>query len=144
MLIHRPEKAFHTVKHTILLDKHQLCGLRGPIFNLLKSYLANRIQSVYIETKNKSSRNKVWCPTTILNDIGKKSNNPQQVSNVLPYPYDTVIQTTSSLNSLKADPQKVLNETNVWLASNKLTLNREKKLCFSAKVSSETFYRYKN
>ena len=44
MQIHRPEKDFDNVDHSILLDKWDSYGHRGPIFNLLKSYLANRKQ----------------------------------------------------------------------------------------------------
>ena len=39
---------------------------------------------------------------------------------------DTVIKTISSLNSLDADHQKFPRESNVCLASNKLTFNSEK------------------
>ena len=42
------KKAFDTVDHTILLDKCCNIGLRGHVFNILKSYLTNRSQFVQI------------------------------------------------------------------------------------------------
>ena len=45
---------------------------------------------------------------------------------MLLYADDAVKTTTSSLGSIKGDHQEVLNKTNVWLESTKLTLNTEK------------------
>ena len=45
---------------------------------------------------------------------------------MLIYADDAVKTTTSSLGSIKGDHQEVLNKTNVWLESTKLTLNAEK------------------
>ena len=39
-------KAFDTVDLKILLEKSELYGLRGKVFNLLRSYLENRKQNV--------------------------------------------------------------------------------------------------
>ena len=39
-------KAFDTVNRNILIKKLENCGFRGPILNLLKSYLSGRIQKV--------------------------------------------------------------------------------------------------
>ena len=42
------QKAFDTVDHTVLLGKSYNIGLRGHVFNILKSYLTNRSQFVQI------------------------------------------------------------------------------------------------
>ena len=46
------KKSFDTVDHNILLQKCYRYGLRGPIYNILKSYLSNRIQYTLIGEKN--------------------------------------------------------------------------------------------
>ena len=42
-------KVFHTLDHSILLDKLHYYGVRGTSLNLLNSYLCNRAQYVQIE-----------------------------------------------------------------------------------------------
>ena len=42
------KKAFHTVDHKVLLGKCYNIGLRGHVFNILKSNLTNRSQFVQI------------------------------------------------------------------------------------------------
>ena len=42
------KKAFDTLNHNILLQKLELYGIRGPVFNLIKSYLSNRGMRVKI------------------------------------------------------------------------------------------------
>ena len=48
------KKAFDTVDHQILLDKLYAHGLRNNIYELFKSYLANRSQYYVMHTNSKS------------------------------------------------------------------------------------------
>ena len=45
------KKAFDTVDHNILLQKCYRYGLRGPMYNISKSYLSNRMQYTLIVEK---------------------------------------------------------------------------------------------
>jgi hypothetical protein len=44
----RHKKAFDSVNHNILLKKLYQAGIRGNIYNLIKSYLSNRLHVVKI------------------------------------------------------------------------------------------------
>ena len=46
------KKAFDAVDHKILLQKCYRYGLRGPIYNIFKSYLSNRMQYTLIGVKS--------------------------------------------------------------------------------------------
>ena len=50
------KKAFDTVDHQILLNKLELCGIKGQALTLLKSYLTNRNQKCQIKNSFSSER----------------------------------------------------------------------------------------
>ena len=99
-----------------------------------------KILCVHIQKKNQklkesillSHRNQFLGPLLFILYVieTEKSNSPQQVSKMLLYADDTVIKTTSSLKSLKADHKDILKETFNWLASKKLTPKKEQKTKF--------------
>ena len=48
------KKAFDTLDHNIVLQECYRYGLRGPIYNILKSYLSNRMQYTLIGEKGQN------------------------------------------------------------------------------------------
>lgn len=48
-------KAFDYVRHDRLLTKCDLCGIRGPAYDWIKSYLENRMQCVEMTTLNEKN-----------------------------------------------------------------------------------------
>ena len=126
-------KAFDSVNHEILLDKLEHYGVRGISIKLLKSYLTNRKQYVYMNGSTSKlisidtgvPQGSVLGPFLFLvyvNDLVNCSN-----FNTVLYADDTVLtmpsNTVSNLKfKVEAELQKVLN----WYRSNKLSLNYKK------------------
>lgn len=49
------KKAFDSINHKILLTKLYYCGLRGKMYDLLKSYLSKRTQIVKLKNSVSTS-----------------------------------------------------------------------------------------
>ena len=128
------KKAFDTVDHTLLLEKCDAYGFRGPVFDLPKSYLKNRQQ--YVATKTKRSQNKnvnygvpqgsILGPLLFIIYINDIELNENSESNLILYADDTVIKTTAKNSDLTGKHQEALDKTASWLEKNKLTLNEDK------------------
>ena len=127
------KKAFDTVDHKILLQKCYRYGLRGPIYNILKSYLYKRTQYTLIgDKKSKLNLIELGVPQgsilgpllfiIYMNDLSLS----QKKANVILYADDTVVKSRSSASKIDDDHDRALDNVNDWLIKNKLTLNKEK------------------
>lgn len=125
-------KAFDTVSIDILLTKLELNGIRGPVFNIFKSYLSDRKQCVRVEshTSDLLSTNygvpqgSILGPTLFqlyVNDLCKLD-----IPNCSIYVYadDTALLVSGNdWQSANRYAQVALGTVTNWLSSNLLTLN---------------------
>ena len=121
-------QAFDSVDHEILLDKLEHYGVRGISIKLLKSYLTNRKQYVYMNGSTSKlisidtgvPQGSVLGPFLFLvyvNDLVNCSNFKTVLSVTMPS------NTVSNLKfKVEAELKKMLN----WYRSNKLSLNYKK------------------
>ena len=127
-------KAFDTVNHKILLSKLEYYGFRGPVHNLLKSYLTNRKQYVKIGN-HKSELRQINCGVPqgsvlgpllfilYINDLHKACN----IGNLRIFADDTtVFFKCININDITSKGTQVMTHLNEWFKDNKLTLNSEK------------------
>ena len=128
------QKAFDTVDHSILLDKLNHYGIRGPSNDLINSYLKHRKQFVTIREKTSSQKDtphgvpqgSVLGPLLFLmyiNDLNYVITH----SKVYHFADDTCLL-YSDKNPKKIE--KCINEDlkilNFWLHANKISLNTKK------------------
>ena len=126
-------KAFDTVSHSILLKKLQKYGVRGQVFKLLESYLTARTQfveidnvrSMPIQIKYGVPQGSILGPLLFLiyiNDLPSATN-----CFIKLFADDTFLCTQNKdMKSLEIETNYELKKVNIWLASNKLTLNIKK------------------
>ena len=128
------KKAFDTVNHSILLRKLYAYGIRGSMYNWLKSYLTNRMQYTYFQ-KEKSSNEHLVCGVPqgsilgpllfilYVNDLHRALKD----SYCIIFADDTNIFIKHSNYATLIDRlNKDLYNISEWLKSNKLSLNIKK------------------
>ena len=127
-------KAFDTVDHDVLMHKLYNYGLRGPVFGLLKSYLSNRSQFVFVNgelsdtlpIKTGVPQGSILGPLLFLayiNDLPLALNN----KSIIMYADDTTLfSSNENIQTLIADLSSKLYIIDRWLKSNFLSLNINK------------------
>ena len=127
-------KAFDTISHDILLKKLEYMGFRGPILNILKSYLSNRKQFVSIggstsetlETTIGVPQGSTLGPLLFIIYINDMKNSLSHLK-VVHFADDSTLYLDYNKNSdISPQINSELNEIKIWLMSNKLYLNVSK------------------
>lgn len=130
-------KAFDTVDHKKMIDKLWNCGFRGPVHNLLKSYLNNRQQFVKIDNAESGRRTveygvpqgTVLGPVLFqiyINSLLKMKSSGL----VMSFADDTTIQyAADNWTDLELKVKNDFPNLQNWFKRNKLTLNLEKSKC---------------
>ena len=125
------EKAFDTINHEILLNKHEHYGIRDKTNNWIKSYLSNRTQSV-ITNGYTSDKLAVSCGVPqgsilgpllfiiYINDLHKALNK----STAFHFANDTnLLYSHKDPDFIRKTMNKELGLLFEWLCANRLTLN---------------------
>ena len=123
-------KAFDTVNHTLLIQKLNNLGVRGPILKWFKSYLTNRFQTVIIdqvksdplEMSHGVPQGSVLGPLLFLIYINDLTLNTS-LSSILFADDTCLFLSDKDPNQLKITLNNELDKISSWLTNNKLTLN---------------------
>ena len=125
------KKAFDTIDHQILLRKLQLYGVQGNSLNLLQSYMSNRSQVTLVNSEL-SQQKSITCgvpqgsilgPLLFLIYINDLPNCLNQAKSCL-FADDTNLSFSGQcINDIEHQVNEDLNNLNIWLFANKLSLN---------------------
>ena len=128
-------KAFHSLNHSILLNKLRHYGISGCSYELFRSYLSNRLQFVDFNGKMSTKlaistgvpQGSVLGPLLFLiyiNDLPLVSN----IFTMLMYADDTTLYCNVNPNVTDDRLNCELSKICDWLGANKLALNVSKKI----------------
>src|SRR5438034_2759883 len=143
-------KAFDTVDHNILLFKLDICGIRGPTLQWLKSYLTDRQQYTIIIVDNVSlsikqvsvgvPQGSILGPLLLLIYINDIYNACRDTTFKLFADDSNVFVKASNLNDLFISANVANLKICNWFKSNRLTINQTKSayvLFFPSKEDDE-------
>ena len=128
------KKAFDTVNHTILMKKLEYYGIRGRIFNWLKSYLDNRKQYVHYNGYDSDKKTithgvpqgSILGPLLFILYINDFSRSSDLLFSILFADDTSVFIEGTSYDKVIDIVNKELDRINIWLRANKLTINIKK------------------
>lgn len=143
-------KAFDCVSHSLLIDKLEFYGIRGPPLSLLKSYLSDRVQYVHVDNRGSSAplsvrhgvpQGSILGPLLFIifiNDL------PLSIPSegTLMFADDTAfIFNARNATELAEKRASINNAASDWFLANKLKLNLEKTqlVTFSASKTVNLF-----
>lgn len=136
-------KAFDSLHHNILLDKLETNGIRGVAKSLIRSYLSNRCQSVYINENSSSflpltrgvPQGSILGPlmfNVYINDIVQLDTT---VKYVIYADDSTIILDGVNLDDIVSKANDILSRISSWSRMNQLKINpnKTKAIVFRAK-----------
>ena len=127
-------KAFDTINHDILFAKLEHCGIRGTVLQWIKSYFSKRPQFVqFNETQSSMLTIKCGVPQgsilgplffiVYINDLA----NASKVTKSLLFADDTsIFYSHADIDHLVHVLNEELNNTDIWMKCNKLSINTKK------------------
>ena len=133
------KKAFDLVNHDILLQKLNMYLQSNSTVSLLKSFLSERTQHVYVNgTHSYSGRIKSGVPQgsvlgpllfcLFINDLPKHFTIPEVCCDL--FADDSTLHTSSDkLDTISSNLQQTLNDVSLWCKSNRMILHPQKTKC---------------
>lgn len=127
-------KAFDCLDHNILLAKIQAYGVRGTCLALLRSYLSNRFQKVFVKNssssllpiKNGVPQGSVLGPLLFNTYINDLVNIDKTVKFVIYADDSTLVISGSNIDNLLIHCNEVLAKLSTWSKLNRLQINSSK------------------
>ena len=127
-------KAFDTLNHQILLSKLEHYGIQGVALQWIDSYLSNRLQFVQFNQSRSSDQimrcgvpqGSVLGPLLFLIYINDLPNATNLTETVLFADDTSIFYSHSNITHLIATLNNELNNINIWMKANKLSVNIEK------------------